>query len=155
MAKGRAQLRRPGIEDEPLKVKGENVILERPLKKYREGREDGKDLLERAPSGPASRGRDWEEETGAACGKDHGAGRESTAKGEEMLKRLEDSIRELVRRYEAASEENRKLREGLNIRELEIKGLKKKLEQLNNERALVREKVDALISHVEGLVSGT
>ncbi len=72
-----------------------------------------------------------------------------------MLKRLEKSIKELVSRYEAASEENQRLKEGLNMRELEIKGLKKKIERLNNERALVRERVDALISHVEGLVSGT
>jgi hypothetical protein len=148
-------LTRARKEHKPLKVKGENIILERPLKKYHEGQGGGRDLFERVPNGPGNRSRDREEGTKAACGKDHGAGRESTAKGEEMLKRLEDSIRDLVRRYEAASEENRKLREGLNIRELEIKGLKKKLEQLNNERALVREKVDALISHVEGLVSGT
>ncbi len=72
-----------------------------------------------------------------------------------MLKRLEEGIKELVSRYENASAENRKLREGLDIRELEIKGLKKKLEKLNSERALVRDRVDALISHVEGLVSGT
>jgi len=71
-----------------------------------------------------------------------------------MLKRLEEGIKELVSRYENASVENRELRDGLNIRELEIKGLKKKLEKLDSERALVRERVDALISHVEGLVSG-
>ncbi len=82
-------------------------------------------------------------------------GAEDGAKGVDMLKRLEDSIKELVRRYEAASEENRKLKEGLSMRELEIKGLRKKLEQLNNERAQVRKRVDELINHVEGLVSGT
>ena len=75
--------------------------------------------------------------------------------GEVMLKRLEESIRELVRRYEAAVTENQRLREGLTLRELEIKGLRKKIEKLNSERDLVRERVDALISHVEGLVSGT
>ncbi len=72
-----------------------------------------------------------------------------------MLKRLEESIKELVSRYEVASSENRELRDGLNMRELEIKGLRKKLEKLNNERALVKEKVDALINHIEGFVSGT
>ncbi len=71
-----------------------------------------------------------------------------------MLERLEEVIKDLVSRYETVNAENRELREGLDIRELEIKGLKKKLEQLDSERALVRERVDALISHVEGLVSG-
>lgn len=71
-----------------------------------------------------------------------------------MLERLEEVIKELVGRYETVNAENRELRDGLNIRELEVKGLKKKLEQLDSERALVRERVDALISHVEGLVSG-
>jgi len=142
-------------EHKPLKVKGEEIILERPLKKQKEGRVSACTVPESASAGPGYQDRYREEGIKETCAAKEAAGRGSTAKGEDMLKRLEESIRELVRRYEAASEENRKLREGLNIRELEIKGLKKKLEQLNNERALVRERVDALISHVEGLVSGT
>jgi len=72
-----------------------------------------------------------------------------------MLERLEKGIKELVGKYENASMENSELRDGLNMKELEIKGLKKKLEKLNTERVLVREKIDAIINHVEGLVSGT
>jgi len=72
-----------------------------------------------------------------------------------MLERLEKSIKELVGRYETTRAENRELIEGLNLRELEVKGLKKKLEKLESERDLVRERIDALISHVEGLVSET
>ncbi len=72
-----------------------------------------------------------------------------------MLERLEKSIKELVNRYETVDSLNHELREGLKMRDLEIKGLKKKLEKLNIERDQIRERVDALISHVEGLVSGT
>jgi len=72
-----------------------------------------------------------------------------------MLERLEKGIKELVSKYENASIENSELRDGLNMRELEIKSLKKKLEKLNTERVIVREKIDTIINHVEGLVSGT
>ncbi len=72
-----------------------------------------------------------------------------------MLERLEQGIKELVGRYENASIEISQLRDGLNMRELEIKGLKKKLEKLSAERVLVRERVDAIINRVESIVSGT
>jgi len=72
-----------------------------------------------------------------------------------MLERLEKGIKELVSKYENASIENSELRDGLNMRELEIKGLKKKLEKLNTERVIVRDKIDTIINHVEGLVAGT
>jgi len=71
-----------------------------------------------------------------------------------VLERLEKSIKELVNKYETASAENEKLKTGLDMRELEIKSLKKKLDKLSSERSLVREKVDALITQVDGLVSG-
>jgi len=72
-----------------------------------------------------------------------------------MLERLEKSIKELVGKYETSRVENSELTEGLNLRELEIKSLKQKLEKLESERDLVRLRIDELISHVEGLVSGT
>ncbi|MFQ5427565.1 MAG: hypothetical protein ACE5EZ_01150 [Thermodesulfobacteriota bacterium] len=71
-----------------------------------------------------------------------------------MLEELEKSIKELVSKYETASAENQELRTGLHMKELEIKSLRKKLDKLSNQRTLVRDKVDALISQVEGLVSG-
>ncbi len=72
-----------------------------------------------------------------------------------MLEELEKSIKELVSKYEAANAENQKLRTGLHMKELEIKSLRKRLDKLSSERTLVRDKVDALITQVEGLVSGT
>ncbi len=71
-----------------------------------------------------------------------------------MLAELEKSIKMLVDKYEATSAELTELKSGLEMRDLEIKSLKKKLEKLSDERILVRDKVDALISQVEGLVSG-
>lgn len=72
-----------------------------------------------------------------------------------MLEELEKSIKELVDKYETASAENQELKTGLTMKELEIKSLRKKLDKLSSERNLVRDRVDALISRVEGLVSGT
>ncbi|MFQ5354638.1 MAG: cell division protein ZapB [Thermodesulfobacteriota bacterium] len=73
----------------------------------------------------------------------------------EVLEELEKSIKELVDKYETASAENQELKTGLTMKELEIKSLRKKLDKLSSERNLVRDRVDALISRVEGLVSGT
>jgi len=71
-----------------------------------------------------------------------------------VLEELEKSIKMLVNKYEVASAKNTELKTELEVKDLEIKSLKKKLDQLSGERTLVRDKVDALISQVEGLVAG-
>jgi|AMFO01.1.fsa_nt_gi hypothetical protein len=72
-----------------------------------------------------------------------------------MLKRLENSILELLERHQAVLEENRALREAVELKDLEIKGLREKIEKLDVEKTRIREKVESLLSRIESVMPGS
>ncbi|HLC17673.1 MAG TPA: cell division protein ZapB [Thermodesulfobacteriota bacterium] len=71
-----------------------------------------------------------------------------------MLKRLEDGVGQLLDRYDLLQAEVRGLKEALGSKEREIRDLKERIKKLDSEKGLVREKVDSLLTRLDGLVQG-
>ncbi|MFQ5441606.1 MAG: hypothetical protein ACE5EB_02650 [Thermodesulfobacteriota bacterium] len=71
-----------------------------------------------------------------------------------MLKRLEDGINRMIERHDLLEAENKGLQDALGLKELEIRELKKKLQRLDGEKGLARDKVESLLRRLNGLITG-
>jgi len=71
-----------------------------------------------------------------------------------MLKRLEDGINRMIDRIDLLEAENKGLRDAVGVKELEIRELKKKLQRLDGEKVMARDKVETLLRRLNGLLTG-
>lgn len=70
-----------------------------------------------------------------------------------MLKRLEDGINRMIDRLDLLEAENKGLQDAVGLKELEIRKLKKKLQRLDGEKVLARDKVETLLRRLNGLIT--
>ena len=71
----------------------------------------------------------------------------------EKFDRLDEHVMSLLEEYEHLKAENRKLLSLLKVKKSEVEWLKERLKSSDNERVLVKSKVDGLILRMEGMVS--
>jgi predicted nucleic acid-binding Zn-ribbon protein len=74
--------------------------------------------------------------------------------GLDKFERLEKEINGLIKAYESVKAENTELRKEIASKTGEVEGLKAKISQLDREKGLVRERVDALIDRLDSLIQG-
>ncbi|MBI5343893.1 MAG: cell division protein ZapB [Deltaproteobacteria bacterium] len=72
----------------------------------------------------------------------------------DSFERLEEKITGLLDGCDGLKAENSDLKESLKARTLEVDELKGRLKRLNREKTTVREKVEALLSRIDGLIEG-
>ncbi|MBI2413081.1 MAG: cell division protein ZapB [Deltaproteobacteria bacterium] len=70
----------------------------------------------------------------------------------ERFDRLEAGISRLLESNELLQAENRSLRDSLELKERGTDELKEKIRKLEAEKALVKEKVDTLLTRLDGLI---
>ncbi|MBI5560999.1 MAG: cell division protein ZapB [Deltaproteobacteria bacterium] len=70
----------------------------------------------------------------------------------ENFGKLEERIGGLLKTYEELKAKNNTLKEELKLKELKIKEFKERLERSEKEKGVVREKVDGLITRLDGLI---
>ncbi|MBI3753694.1 MAG: cell division protein ZapB [Deltaproteobacteria bacterium] len=71
------------------------------------------------------------------------------------FEQLEEKVEKLIKQYIELHEENKRLNETLNLKDMEIESLYSKLEKIGKEKGLIREKVETLLARVEGLIQTT
>jgi FtsZ-binding cell division protein ZapB len=74
--------------------------------------------------------------------------------GLEKIDTLESSLGRLLDGIDVLKAEKHEWKGAIGLRELEIKGLKKKIKQMGTEKEAVRKKVDLLLKRLEGLTPG-
>ncbi len=72
--------------------------------------------------------------------------------GLSKFEELEKKVDQLLKGSESLESENRKLKDLLEGRGAEIEGLKKRLNRLNREKGQVRDKVESLLTRLNGLI---
>ena len=70
----------------------------------------------------------------------------------ENFGKLEGRITSLLRTYQELEAKNNTLKEELGLKEQKIKELKERLSRFEKEKGLVREKVEGLITRLDGLI---
>lgn len=70
----------------------------------------------------------------------------------DKFQRLEEGLNRLLAGYEGITATNRELMGSLAAKDLLITELKEKISRLEGEKDQVREKVDGLLSRLEGLI---
>lgn len=70
----------------------------------------------------------------------------------DKFQRLEEGLNRLLAGYEGITASNRDLMDSLAAKDLLITELKEKISRLEGEKDQVREKVDGLLSRLEGLI---
>jgi FtsZ-binding cell division protein ZapB len=71
----------------------------------------------------------------------------------EKLDTLENSLGRLLDGIDVLKTEKHEWKGAIGLKDLEIKGLKKKMKQMSVEKEAVRKKVDLLLKRLEGLTS--
>lgn len=72
----------------------------------------------------------------------------------EKFSTLEQRLNRLLASLEELKAENGELRDALGRRDLEVKSLRERLRRLDEEKVLVKEKVDTLLVKLDGLTQG-
>ncbi len=70
----------------------------------------------------------------------------------EKFDRLEEGLGRLLFSFETLQTENLELRDALGAKGLEVEALKEKVARLEEEKLVVRKKVDTLLSRLDGLI---
>lgn len=66
--------------------------------------------------------------------------------------KLEDRISSLLKGCEELESKNNTLKEEIKLKEQKVRELKQRLERFEKEKGLVREKVEGLITRLDGLI---
>ena len=69
----------------------------------------------------------------------------------DKFEKLEEGLGRLLSGYEVLRDENNGLKEALEARERELGELRERLRKMDREKALVKDKVDALLGKIEGM----
>ncbi len=69
----------------------------------------------------------------------------------DKFEKLEEGLGRLLSGYEVLRGENNGLKEALEARERELGELRERLRKMDREKALVKDKVDALLGKIEGI----
>lgn len=72
----------------------------------------------------------------------------------EGFDKLEEGLGRLLKIQEGLAAENQELKDSVGLKDLEIEELREKLNALEEEKKLVKEKVDVLLGRLEGLIQG-
>lgn len=64
---------------------------------------------------------------------------------------LQERLTLLLNSFDSLSAENSDLKKKLGLRELELKSLKEKIERLDADKSVAREKVTNILQRIEGL----
>ena len=68
--------------------------------------------------------------------------------------RLEEKVNNLLKVFESLEAETLTIREQLKIHELKVKELKESIARFEKEKGLVKEKVEGIITRLDGLLQG-
>lgn len=70
----------------------------------------------------------------------------------EQFERLETGVEQLLKHCDELRAENARLKGVLEAKGVEVEGLKEKLKRLDKEKVEVKEKVETLLSRLDGLI---
>jgi len=68
--------------------------------------------------------------------------------------RLEEKVNNLLKAFESLEAETLTIREQLKTHELKVKELKESIARFEKEKGLVKEKVEGIITRLDGLLQG-
>jgi chromosome segregation ATPase len=72
--------------------------------------------------------------------------------GLSKFEELEEKVNQLLKGCESLEDENRKLKDLIEGKGAEIKGLKERLTRLHKEKGQVKDKVEALLSRLNAMI---
>ena len=70
----------------------------------------------------------------------------------EQFERLETGVEQLLEHFDELRSENARLEGALAAKGIEVEDLKEKLKRLDKEKVQVKEKVETLLSRLDGLI---
>ncbi|MBI5827468.1 MAG: cell division protein ZapB [Deltaproteobacteria bacterium] len=70
----------------------------------------------------------------------------------EQFERLEIGVEQVLKRCEELRAENARLKDAIEAKGAEVEDLKAKLKRLDREKVQVKEKVDTLLTRLDGLI---
>ena len=70
----------------------------------------------------------------------------------EQFEKLEIGVERLLKRCEELMAENAGLKDAIEAKGVEVEGLKEKLKRLDKEKVEVKERVETLLSRLDGLI---
>lgn len=68
--------------------------------------------------------------------------------------KLEERLNQILESFELIQNENKGLKASTDIKDLEITALKERIDKLDSEKNLVKDKVDALLEKLDALIQG-
>ncbi len=68
--------------------------------------------------------------------------------------RLEEGLGRLLLGFETMQTDNLELRDAVEAKDIEVQALRKKVAKLEEERDLIKKKVDTLLTKLDGLIQG-
>lgn len=70
----------------------------------------------------------------------------------EAFNKLEENVKKLLETRKPLEAENKELKRMLDLREVEVRGLRKRLKKFEDEKGLLKDRVDGLLQRLDGII---